>query len=45
MWREGENHEPFELPESAGLYSRSRGKDEELKHSRVGRKLLREVGD
>lgn len=41
LCRERENHEPLGLPESAGLYSTSR--DEELKHRRVGRELLREV--
>lgn len=34
MVREGENREPFGLPESMELYSRSRGEDEELERRR-----------
>lgn len=41
MARKGENHEPFGLHKSAGLYSRSRGEDEELEHCRMGSELLR----
>lgn len=43
MVREGENHEACGLLESAGLYARSRGEEEESEPCRVGRKLLRRL--